>query len=140
LCELWNMSYLIGLSSLICFLLLSLIGIYFLVFIVVFDGDLFSPCQSYQNQWQCLNVWENCEGFIQPSTFELYNFVPIEKLGSSDIKFAPIGLTNMFNSGGTIQQLKYIEKGDKVKGGGRFLVYSSESPKKFQLDGSDVAF
>jgi len=46
----------------------------------------------------------------------------------------------MFNSGGTIQQLKYIEKGDKVKGGGRFLVYSSESPKKFQLDGSDVAF
>ncbi|KAK7396982.1 hypothetical protein VNO78_18146 [Psophocarpus tetragonolobus] len=78
---------------------------------------------------------------IKPSTFELYNFVPVEKLGRS-IKFAPIGLTNMFNSGGTIQELNYVEKGAKlkVKGGGRFLAYSSESPKKFQLNGSDAAF
>ncbi|KAG5086953.1 hypothetical protein JHK82_054350 [Glycine max] len=78
---------------------------------------------------------------IQPSTFEIYNFVPVEKLGGS-IKFAPIGLTNMFNSGGTIQELECVEKGAKVKvkGDGRFLAYSSESPKKFQLNGSDVAF
>ncbi|TKY61695.1 Stachyose synthase [Spatholobus suberectus] len=78
---------------------------------------------------------------IQPSTFELYNFVPVTKLDGS-IKFAPIGLTNMFNSGGTIQELEYVEMGAKlkVKGGGSFLAYSSVSPKKFQLNGSDVAF
>ncbi|RHN42728.1 Stachyose synthase [Medicago truncatula] len=78
---------------------------------------------------------------IQPSTFELYNFVPLTKLGGN-IKFAPIGLTNMFNSGGTVLDLEYAESGAKiqVKGGGNFLAYSSESPKKFQLNGSEVAF
>jgi len=48
----------------------------------------------------------------------------------------------MFNSGGTIQDLEYDESGAKikVKGGGNFLAYSSESPKKFQLNGSEAAF
>ncbi|QCD95874.1 stachyose synthetase [Vigna unguiculata] len=49
-------------------------------------------------------------------------------------------LTNKFNIGGTNQQLEYIEKGAKVKGGGRFLAYLGESPKKFQLNGSDAPF
>ncbi|XP_047170675.1 stachyose synthase isoform X1 [Vigna umbellata] len=100
----------------------------------------------YLNQAEVLHlmtpVSEPLQLTIQPSTFELYNFVPVEKLGSSNIKFAPIGLTNMFNSGGTIQELEYIEKDVKVKvkGGGRFLAYSTQSPKKFQLNGSDAAF
>ncbi|KEH43624.1 stachyose synthase [Medicago truncatula] len=78
---------------------------------------------------------------IQPSTFELYNFVPVTKLGGS-IKFAPIGLANMFNSGGTILDLEYVESCAmiKVKGGGNFLAYSNESPEKCQLNGSEVAF
>ncbi|KAL2345494.1 hypothetical protein Fmac_006779 [Flemingia macrophylla] len=79
---------------------------------------------------------------IQPTTFELYSFVPLTNLGGGSIKFAPIGLTNMFNTGGTIQELKCVEKGAKlkVKGGGKFLAYSSESPKKLQLNDSDAAF
>ena len=78
---------------------------------------------------------------IQPSTFELYSFVPVTKLGGI-IKFAPIGLANMFNSGGTILDLEYVESCAKikVKGGGNFLAYSNESPKKCQLNGSEVAF
>nr|ALO17654.1 stachyose synthase 1 [Lens culinaris]ALO17655.1 stachyose synthase 1 [Lens culinaris] len=78
---------------------------------------------------------------IQPSAFELYSFVPVTKLCGS-IKFAPIGLTNMFNSGGTILDLKYVENGAKikVKGGGTFLAYSSESPKQVQLNGTEVDF
>jgi len=74
---------------------------------------------------------------IQPSSFELVSFVPVAKLGPAAVKFAPIGLTNMFNSGGTIQELEYIESGVaekssveiKVKGGGNFLAYSSGSPR-----------
>jgi len=99
----------------------------------------------YLNQAEVLHFMtpksEPLQLTIQPSTFEIFNFVPVQKLGGN-IKFAPIGLTNMFNSGGTIQELEYIEKGVKikVKGGGRLLAYSSESPKKFQLNGSDVAF
>ncbi|KAE9598201.1 hypothetical protein Lal_00003912 [Lupinus albus] len=79
---------------------------------------------------------------IQPSTFELYSFVPITKVSGVSIKFAPIGLTNMFNSGGTIQELEYVESGVKVKvkGGGNFLAYSSECPKKVLLNGFEVSF
>ncbi|KAF7818123.1 Stachyose synthase [Senna tora] len=80
---------------------------------------------------------------IQPSSFELFSFVPVIKLKRS-IKFAPIGLTNMFNSGGTIQELEYVEGGVgarlKVKGAGTFLAYSSECPDKCLLNGADVAF
>ncbi|KAF2325061.1 hypothetical protein GH714_022517 [Hevea brasiliensis] len=47
------------------------------------------------------------EETIQPSSFELFSFVPIKKLGANT-KFAPIGLTNMFNSGGTIQEFGYF--------------------------------
>ncbi|KAI4301527.1 hypothetical protein L6164_034796 [Bauhinia variegata] len=78
---------------------------------------------------------------IDPSSFELYSFVPVTKLFDT-IKFAPIGLTNMFNCGGTIQELEYIDVGAKlkVKGGGIFLAYSNESPKKCELNGAEVAF
>ncbi|KAK3034630.1 hypothetical protein RJ639_033585, partial [Escallonia herrerae] len=72
---------------------------------------------------------------IQPSSFEIFSFVPIKKLGQV-IKFAPIGLTNMFNSGGTIQSLVYNEAGVQnsvhveVKGGGIFLAFSNVKPEK----------
>ncbi|XP_077231992.1 stachyose synthase-like [Tasmannia lanceolata] len=80
---------------------------------------------------------------ILPSSFEIFSFVPIKKLGH-DVKFAPIGLTNMFNSGGTIQGVEYGEDGDeinvriKVKGGGKFLAYSSGKPNKSCLNGVEV--
>lgn len=82
---------------------------------------------------------------IQPSSFEIYSFVPIEKLGPT-IKFSPIGLTNMFNSGGTIEDVEYISGPVetsvkiKVKGGGNFLAYSSGSPKECYLNGVEVDF
>lgn len=84
---------------------------------------------------------EPLKATIQPSTFELFNFIPLRKLGSN-IKFAPIGLTNMFNSSGTIQHLKYNENGVelKVKGGGNFLAYSSGSPKKCLSNGTELKF
>ncbi|KAL2535225.1 putative galactinol--sucrose galactosyltransferase 4 [Forsythia ovata] len=78
---------------------------------------------------------------IQPSTFEIFCFIPIKKLGRV-LKFAPIGLTNMFNSGGTIQGLFYNETSVEieVKGGGNFLAYSSMSPEKCFLNGAEVGF
>ncbi|KAM7265275.1 hypothetical protein ACFE04_002958 [Oxalis oulophora] len=79
---------------------------------------------------------------IQPSTFEIFSFTPIMKLGDAAAKFAPVGLANMFNSGGTIQELKYnvdsVEM--KIKGGGHFLAYASEFPKKCYLNGVGVDY
>ncbi|XP_058082285.1 stachyose synthase [Magnolia sinica] len=83
---------------------------------------------------------------IRPSTFEIFTFVPIKKIGPH-VKFAPIGLTNMFNGGGTIQAVDYSsDDGDdvnvkiKVKGGGKFLSYSNGPPKKIYLNGAEVGF
>lgn len=82
---------------------------------------------------------------IQPSSFEIFSFVPIKKFGA-DKKFAPIGLINMFNSGGTLQEVEYGDIEDeirvkiKVKGAGKFLAYSSGRPKKSSLDGVEVGF
>ncbi|GAB2230492.1 hypothetical protein Drorol1_Dr00014760 [Drosera rotundifolia] len=77
---------------------------------------------------------------IKPSTFEIFSFVPIKTLPHG-VKFAPIGLTNLFNSGGTIQALEYQNTTVKirVKGGGTFLAYSSESPKKCEVNGDEAA-
>ncbi|KAG1365312.1 stachyose synthase [Cocos nucifera] len=80
---------------------------------------------------------------LQPSSFEIFSFVPIKKL-RSDLKFAPIGLMNMFNCGGTITEVEYGESWKKifvrikVKGVGKLLVYSSEEPKSSLLDGVEV--
>ncbi|CAL5352191.1 unnamed protein product [Camellia sinensis] len=78
---------------------------------------------------------------LKPSSFEIFSFVPIKKLVLAT-KFAPIGLTNMFNSGGTIQNLDYSATSAKieVKGGGNFLAFSSGKPKKCCLNGGDVGF
>ncbi|KAL2507561.1 putative galactinol--sucrose galactosyltransferase 4 [Forsythia ovata] len=78
---------------------------------------------------------------IQSSTFDIFTFVPIKKLGRA-VKFAPIGLTNMFNCGGCIQELAYngTNAEIEVKGEGNFLAYSNVSPKKCYLNGSEVGF
>lgn len=82
---------------------------------------------------------------IQPSSFELFSFIPIQNLGGA-AKFAPIGLTNMFNNVGTIEEVDYVVSGDeigakiKVKGGGSFAAYSSVAPKKCYLNGVEAEF
>ncbi|KAJ8748679.1 hypothetical protein K2173_008124 [Erythroxylum novogranatense] len=82
---------------------------------------------------------------LQPSTFELFSFVPVEKLGPR-IKFAPIGLTNIFNSGGSIQELMYVKSATEtrvkmeVKGGGTFLAYSNLCPNKAFVNSVEMGF
>ncbi|KAG8389577.1 hypothetical protein BUALT_Bualt02G0243600 [Buddleja alternifolia] len=78
---------------------------------------------------------------IKPSTFELFSFVPIKQL-SQGVQFAPIGLTNLFNAGGTIQGLVYDEAIAKieVKGEGKFLAFSSVAPKKAYVNGIREVF
>lgn len=79
---------------------------------------------------------------VQPSTFELFSFVPIKMLSPQGVKFAPIGLVNMFNSVGTLQEVVYREDGVqiKVKGGGKLLAFASAKPKVAIVDGDEVGF
>lgn len=99
----------------------------------------------YMNQTEKLFVMSpESEPFqitLQPSTMEILSFIPVKNL-KDGVKFAPIGLTNMFNNGGTIEELDYVDDGAKlkVKGGGTFLAYSTHIPSKCLLNGADVAF
>lgn len=88
--------------------------------------------------------------------FELFNVCPI-KVIAPNISFAPIGLLNMFNSGGAVQQFDVITSSSitddadngpkatatlliKLRGCGRFGAYSSQKPIKCTLDTSEVKF
>uniref|UniRef100_A0A3Q7EHL5 galactinol--sucrose galactosyltransferase n=1 Tax=Solanum lycopersicum TaxID=4081 RepID=A0A3Q7EHL5_SOLLC len=82
---------------------------------------------------------------LEPSTFEIFSFVPIKQLNHI-AKFGPIGLTNMFNSGGAIQGVQYGDGANyvsakvEVKGGGNFLAYTNVLPNKCYLNGTEVEF
>ncbi|CAA2972149.1 probable galactinol--sucrose galactosyltransferase 6 [Olea europaea var. sylvestris] len=93
---------------------------------------------------------------------EIFTITPV-KILASRFSFAPLGLIDMFNSGGAIEGLKYevIGKGYegnaeerlqnlsievvalvsmKVKGCGRFGAYSSAKPRKCRVELSEVDF
>eukprot|EP01018_Ginkgo_biloba_P037086 Gb_07183 [translate_table: standard] len=76
---------------------------------------------------------------LQPSSFELFTIVPVQTM-SSTVKFAPIGLLNMYNSGGAIEGVSYGEDWVKVevKGSGKFCAYASEKPMACKLNGEEV--
>lgn len=77
---------------------------------------------------------------LQPSSFEIFTIVPVHSMNG--LKFAPIGLQNMYNSGGGIQGVKY---GDgwvelEVKGAGQLCAYSSKMPTECKVNGEEMRF
>ncbi|CAH2053575.1 unnamed protein product [Thlaspi arvense] len=83
------------------------------------------------------------EIILEPSSFDLFSFVPVTELGSSGIRFAPLGLINMFNCVGTVQEMEVT--GDNsirvsLKGQGRFMAYSSSAPKICNLNDKEAEF
>lgn len=88
---------------------------------------------------------------LKPREYEVFTVVPVAALPLSSAigpKFAPIGLINMFNSGGAIKELKYdqYEKSTtitisfKVRGCGLFGAYSSIQPRRILVDSQEVEF
>ena len=63
---------------------------------------------------------------------------------SSGIYWSPIGLLDMLNTGGAVEQILSSNKGRTAvflaKGPGRFGIYSTHSPKKVTVDGEDYDF
>ncbi|XP_040966576.1 probable galactinol--sucrose galactosyltransferase 1 [Gossypium hirsutum] len=82
---------------------------------------------------------------LKPREYEVFTIVPVMAL-SSGSKFAPIGLTKMFNSGGAIKGLKYETENPvatvimKVRGCGPFGAYSSTKPQRITVDSEEVEF
>lgn len=67
----------------------------------------------------------------------------MKELGDG-VKFAPIGLMKMFNSGGAVQEFcsgnGSTNVAMKVRGSGHFGAYSSSRPKIVTVDSQEVEF
>ncbi|KAJ6727667.1 GALACTINOL--SUCROSE GALACTOSYLTRANSFERASE 1-RELATED [Salix koriyanagi] len=81
---------------------------------------------------------------LKSREFEVFTVVPVKEL-SNGVRFAPVGLVKMFNSGGAIKELQYdsgtaatVEM--KVHGCGLFGAYSSAQPKRISVDSKEVEF
>lgn len=101
--------------------------------------------------------------------FELFHFCPIQEIAPG-ISFAAIGLMDMFNTGGAVEEVEIRKASDnkqelfdgevvselttslspnqtttatialKVRGSGKFGVYSSQRPLKCAVDGAETDF
>lgn len=82
---------------------------------------------------------------LKPREYEVFTVVPVKQL-SSGASFAPVGLVNMYNSGGAIKDLKYESDNKpgevemKVRGCGIFGAYSSVRPERIVIDLKEVEF
>ncbi|PKA45603.1 putative galactinol--sucrose galactosyltransferase 2 [Apostasia shenzhenica] len=82
--------------------------------------------------------------------YELFHISPLKEIAPG-VHFAPIGLLNMFNTGGAVEQFEYraSEEGRvtagavarlKVRGCGKFGAYSSQKPQRCSLDSTEAEF
>ncbi|CAA6659129.1 unnamed protein product [Spirodela intermedia] len=79
--------------------------------------------------------------------YELFHICPLMEI-SPGISFAPIGLLDMFNAGGAVEEID-IKKGGgassgtvalTVRGCGRFGAYSAQRPLRCALDSAEAEF
>ncbi|EYU18748.1 hypothetical protein ABFS82_10G165000 [Erythranthe guttata] len=76
--------------------------------------------------------------------YELFHICPMKKIGE-EIFFAPIGLLDMFNSSGAVEEFEVEEEEVtrvtlKVRGCGRFGAYSSRQPLKCLAGDAETVF
>ncbi|KAK4278229.1 hypothetical protein QN277_016101 [Acacia crassicarpa] len=86
---------------------------------------------------------------LKSKEFEVFTVVPVHEVNDG-VKFAPIGLMKMFNSGGAIQELNCVSNNNgattstsfvmKMRGCGLFGAYSSARPKTVMVDSEEVEF
>lgn len=80
---------------------------------------------------------------LKSREFDVFTVVPVKEL-ANDIKFAPIGLMKMFNSGGAVKEMNHQPGSSnvslKVRGSGPFGAYSSSKPKRVAVDSEEVEF
>ncbi|XP_061991654.1 probable galactinol--sucrose galactosyltransferase 6 [Rosa rugosa] len=73
---------------------------------------------------------------------EIFTVSPIRVLAPG-VRFAPLGLVDMYNAGGAIEDLRYEKQrlvSMEVKGCGKFGVYSSEKPRRCCVGTHEIDF
>jgi len=92
-----------------------------------------------------LQKHQNLEVSLSTMACEIYTISPI-KVFSKAIQFAPLGLINMFNSGGALNDVSSTSDSSattihvRCRGPGRFGAYSATRPELCRVDGQQVEF
>ncbi|XP_015954733.1 galactinol--sucrose galactosyltransferase [Arachis duranensis] len=106
--------------------------------------DSFAVYMVKNQKLRLVKYDESIEVSLEPFAFELMTVSPVMFLPRSSIQFAPFGLVNMLNSGGSIQSLEFHEH-DKlvrigVRGHGQMAVFAAAKPVDCKIDGQPVEF
>uniref|UniRef100_A0A0D9W0H1 galactinol--sucrose galactosyltransferase n=1 Tax=Leersia perrieri TaxID=77586 RepID=A0A0D9W0H1_9ORYZ len=80
--------------------------------------------------------------------FEVFHVCPVKMVAPGGVSFAPIGLLDMFNSSGAVEEcdVRALDGSDiavvmlRVRGCGRFGAYVSRRPTRCMLDAAEVDF
>uniref|UniRef100_A0A0A9BIS3 Galactinol--sucrose galactosyltransferase n=1 Tax=Arundo donax TaxID=35708 RepID=A0A0A9BIS3_ARUDO len=92
-----------------------------------------------------LQTHQTLEVSLSTMTCEIYTISPI-KVFSGVVQFGPLGLINMFNSGGAVDDLTCAADPSattihiKCRGPGRFGAYSATTPELCRVDEEEVQF
>uniref|UniRef100_J3LYY4 galactinol--sucrose galactosyltransferase n=1 Tax=Oryza brachyantha TaxID=4533 RepID=J3LYY4_ORYBR len=92
-----------------------------------------------------LQKHQNLEVSLSTMTCEIYTISPIKVFGGL-VQFAPLGLINMYNSGGALEDLTSADDSSattvqiKCRGPGRFGAYSATRPDICRVDEHEVEF
>ncbi|CAA6665509.1 unnamed protein product [Spirodela intermedia] len=116
--------------------------------IVVDDGtELFAVYSSKSGKLSLLSLDDGIDVYLEPFDCVLFTVSPIKTLPSSSsempgVQFAPIGLTNMLNSGGAVRSVEFAAGGFKVavRGSGEMKAFASEQPATCRINGEDASF
>ncbi|WVZ86141.1 hypothetical protein U9M48_032974 [Paspalum notatum var. saurae] len=88
---------------------------------------------------------QSLEVSLSTMTCEIYSISPI-KMFSEFVQFAPLGLINMFNSGGALESISSTADSSattvhiRCRGPGRFGAYSASRPELCRVDEQEVEF
>ncbi|HEX8551041.1 MAG TPA: Sip1-related alpha-galactosidase [Abditibacteriaceae bacterium] len=99
------------------------------------EGERFAVYAHHAREVRALRIEERWELTLAELQAEIFTLVPIES------GFAPIGLSEMFNSGGAIQDLVVNEDGAIVwlQSGGTFAAWSERTPQQVLVARGDDA-
>lgn len=106
--------------------------------------DVFAVYTFKDEKLKLMKCTENIQVSLEPFSFELLTVSPVRVLPKNSVQFAPIGLVNMLNTGGSIMSLEFDEQENLVrigvKGHGEMRVFASEKPVSCKIDGAPVTF
>ena len=108
------------------------------------DPDWNGDCVAYCNRTgEVVTLPHNAAMPISLKVLEheIFTVSPMKVLAPG-VSFAPLGLVNMYNAGGAIEELRYEERlvSMEVRGCGKFGVYSSNKPSSCFVETNEVDF